>query len=85
VVEGRLGRKAGEGFYGYGPNASRLGLAASFDTAVPDGLDGAAIRERITAAIREEARNLAAAGIATEEAIGLALRLGAGHPRSPFD
>jgi hypothetical protein len=27
---------------------------------------------------------LAAAGIATEDDIGLALRLGAGHPGSPF-
>ena len=41
-------------------------------------------RERIRAAVSAEARRVADAGLATEDAIALALRLGAGHPRSPF-
>jgi NAD(P)H-dependent flavin oxidoreductase YrpB (nitropropane dioxygenase family) len=43
-----------------------------------------ALRDRIVRAIREEATLLAAGGIATEDDIALALRLGAGHPGSPF-
>ena len=69
----------------YGPSGGRLGPAAPFDEVTAEGLEAAAIRDRIIAAIGNEARVVAAAGIATEESIALALRLGAGHPRSPFD
>ena len=43
-----------------------------------------AIVERIEAAVAAEARAVAREGLATEDDIALALRLGAGHPRSPF-
>ncbi|MEO8437689.1 MAG: 3-hydroxyacyl-CoA dehydrogenase family protein [Chloroflexota bacterium] len=42
----------------------------------------AAIRQRILDAIAEEARLAAAEGVATAKTIDLALRLGAGHPRT---
>ena len=43
------------------------------------------IGERIETAIRAEAHLAAAAGVASEADIDLAMRLGAGHPRGPFE
>ena len=44
-----------------------------------------AIRDRIVEAIAEEARLAVAEGVAPPDTIDLALRLGAGHPRGPFE
>jgi len=83
VAAGELGRKTGRGFYVYdetprtpNPDLARAG-------AVParvDPIDAATIMESIRAAIDNEARLAADAGIATPADIELALRLGAGHP-----
>jgi 3-hydroxybutyryl-CoA dehydrogenase len=86
VAHRRLGRKSGAGFYTYGPDGRPTGVApdvAPSATGAPAS-DDAVVRDRILRAIRDEAAMLAAAGIATEDDIGLALRLGAGHPGSPF-
>jgi 3-hydroxybutyryl-CoA dehydrogenase len=86
VADGRLGRKSGAGFYMYGPDGPPTGVAPDVGPSATGGppVGDAVIRDRILRAIRDEATMLAAAGIATEDDIALALRLGAGHPVSPF-
>ncbi len=79
VAAGHLGRKAGEGFYRYDATGAatpsvRSGRPASAPLAEGD------ISARIVAAIDAEAAIAEAEGIATRADIGLALRLGAGHP-----
>ena len=85
VEAGHLGRKTGRGFYRY-EDGQRLGEAqkpsASSST---KSLAPAQIRGRIVDAIAAEARFAADEGVATPDAIDLALRLGAGHPRGPFE
>ena len=84
VAGGWRGRKDGVGFYRYEGNARRepnpevAGPAAS-------ALAGAEIVRRIRGAIRREAELAVAEGVAGREDIALALRLGAGHPVSPFE
>jgi len=83
VEAGRLGRKTGEGFYGYpdgrrGGPATRFAVAATTSTATD-------IRDRILGAIDREARLAVEEGVADRESVDLALRLGAGHPEGPFE
>lgn len=78
VAEGRLGRKAGLGFYRYAEGASPV-PAAPFDGATST-LSEAAIVVRIRDAIDRERDHAIADGVATGDDIDLALRLGAGHP-----
>jgi len=88
VAAGRLGRKAGQGFYRYDLAGGPLGPAPEFEsTAERDGpLPNAAIVERIRLAIVNEAYRALEEGVASDEAtIDLALRLGAGHPEGPFE
>jgi len=82
VAEGRLGRKAGRGFYRYedgrrGPvDGSLVGdVAAGRARSTAER-----IRTRIEAAILAEARLAADDGVAARADIATALRLGAGHP-----
>ncbi len=85
VSAGHLGRKTDQGFYRYADGA-RIGegdLPAMFDPGEP--LTAAQIRTRILAAIAAEARLATAEGVAPPDVIDLALRLGAGHPRGPFE
>jgi 3-hydroxybutyryl-CoA dehydrogenase len=87
VAEGRLGRSTGEGFYGY-PDGSRGPVAPAFAGAgarTALGLGEAAIAARILEAIDGEAGRAVAEGVASAADIDLALRLGAGHPRGPFE
>jgi 3-hydroxybutyryl-CoA dehydrogenase len=83
VAAGRLGRKTGEGFYGY-PDGRRGSVAARFATATA-GIPGTAIRDRILGAIHAEAERAVADGVADPAAVDLALRLGAGHPQGTFE
>ena len=96
VEAGRLGRKAGAGFYAYD-----AGLAADMPevtgTVAADPASAAAasgplesstrdrIVERIELAIVNEAYRARDEGVAAEGHIDLALRLGAGHPAGPFE
>ena len=77
VEEGRLGRKAGWGFYRYDGATRQSGRAT---TAAP-----ADLVERITLAIVAEAYRALGDGVANADEIDLALRLGAGHPMGPFE
>jgi len=80
VADGRLGRKAGTGFYEYGADGRPIGgpSGASRRSLAPSD---AAVRDRIIEAIRAEGRLVVEAGLATADDVDVALRLGAGHPR----
>ncbi len=84
VTTRRLGRKSGEGFYRYVDGVRIDDDPASAPLVAADRLSVARIVARIEAAVAAEARDVAMAGLATEEDIALALRLGAGYPRDPF-
>jgi 3-hydroxybutyryl-CoA dehydrogenase len=85
VAAGHLGRKTGQGFYRY-VDGKRIGEAEPQPRAALDEHRTAAqIRGRVLSAIAAEARLAAAEGVATPDLIDLALRLGAGHPRGPFE
>ena len=83
VEAGRLGRKSGEGFYHY--EHGRRGPVADRFAASPTLLSPAAIRDRIQRAIRAEAERVVREGVATAADVDVALRLGAAHPRGPFE
>jgi 3-hydroxybutyryl-CoA dehydrogenase len=92
----RLGRKAGAGFYAYDaglatdlpevPGTVSTDPAAAAAASGP--LDPATrdrIVERIELAIANEAYRARDEGVASEDDIDRALRLGAGHPAGPFE
>jgi 3-hydroxybutyryl-CoA dehydrogenase len=89
VTAGRLGRKAGEGFYRYADGRS-IGPAARFAgetrarPGAPPVLDAPTIAERVILAIVNEAFRAMGDGVATEADIDRALQLGANHPFGPF-
>jgi 3-hydroxybutyryl-CoA dehydrogenase len=96
VEAGRVGRKGGAGFYAYDAElaaelpevagtvgvdpATAAASVGSFDPATRDR-----IVERIELAIANEAYRARDEGVAAEEDINRALRLGAGHPAGPFE
>lgn len=82
VAEGRLGRKSGRGFYAY-DDGRRGAVDPAFAGATR--VEPAEIRRRILAAIDAEARRALDEAVATADDIDLAMRLGAGHPRGPFE
>jgi len=89
VSAGRLGRKTGEGFYRY-VEGKPSGPAARFadrsgGRAPGAGIDPASIAERVTLAIVNEAYRALGDGVATQDDIDQALRLGANHPVGPFE
>jgi len=85
IAQGRLGRKTGAGFYAY-RNGRRGEAFDSADERPPTATMRAAdIRTRILAAIDAEARRARDDGVASEDDIDLALRLGANHPTGPFE
>jgi 3-hydroxybutyryl-CoA dehydrogenase len=89
VDAGRLGRKAGGGFYDYATDGAR-GAPWPAATRRPEGaprptrLDAAQIEARILAAIVNEAASAVADGVASPDAIDLAMRLGTNWPEGPL-
>jgi 3-hydroxybutyryl-CoA dehydrogenase len=89
VDAGRLGRKAGGGFYDYGDDAGRGPAWSGLTRRSPDGpapppLDAAQIGARILAAIVNEASWAVADGVAAPAAIDTAMRLGTNWPEGPL-
>jgi 3-hydroxybutyryl-CoA dehydrogenase len=85
VAAGNLGRKTGRGFYRYADGRPDGEADAAPRSRTDAPMTAAAICERILDAIAAEARLAAAEGVASPDTIDLALRLGAGHPRGPFE
>jgi len=83
VADGRLGRKAGSGFYHY--DGDRRGEVEAEFAGRHVGLDDAVVVNRIVLAIVAEAWRALGDGVASPADIDLALRLGAGHPMGPFE
>jgi 3-hydroxybutyryl-CoA dehydrogenase len=89
VDAGRLGRKAGSGFYDYGPDGVRgapwAGLARRPAGPSADRLADDQIAGRVLATIVNEAASAVADGIASPESIDIAMRLGANYPSGPLE
>jgi 3-hydroxybutyryl-CoA dehydrogenase len=86
VDAGRLGRKAGAGFYDYGADGSRGAPWADLpQPASGSHLSGDRISARILAALVNEAASAVADGVASPEAIDTAMRLGANYPSGPLE
>src|SRR5574338_196708 len=88
VDAGRLGRKAGGGFYEYEADGAR-GAAWTGVARRPDGpglprLNGEQIGAGVLAAIVNEAASAVEEGVATPEAIDTAMRLGTNYPWGPL-
>jgi 3-hydroxybutyryl-CoA dehydrogenase len=90
VAAGRIGRKAGEGFYRYA-DGKAAGPAARFGGAIRAGparaalLEADSIAERVILAIVNEAYRALGDGVASEVDIDRAIQLGANHPFGPFE
>lgn len=97
VGAGRLGRKTGAGFYAYGADGERgepwSGVASAIAPAVegaspggssPSALGADEIRDRILAAIVNEAASAVEDRTAGPEAIDTAMRLGTNWPNGPL-
>ena len=90
VAAGRLGRKAGEGFYRYA-DGKPIGPAPRFVGVIRHGpgspapLEPEAIAERVILAIVNEAYRALGDRVATDDDIDRAMRLGANHPFGPFE
>jgi len=84
VAAGRLGRKSGGGFYDYGADGARGDPWAELGVPASGPMTGEAIASRILATIVNEAASAVEEGVATPEAIDLAMRLGTNYPRGPL-
>lgn len=86
VAAGTLGRKTGSGFYSYQDNEDRsVGQSVPDRSQAPRQLSDAEIVDRIELAIINEAYFAAGEDVASPEDIDRALKLGAHHPRGPFE
>jgi 3-hydroxybutyryl-CoA dehydrogenase len=89
VEAGRLGRKAGGGFYDYGADGAR-GAVWTGVAQRPAGPDHERLGEeqigaRVLATIVNEAASAVEDGVATPEAIDIAMRLGTNYPSGPLE
>jgi 3-hydroxybutyryl-CoA dehydrogenase len=88
VDAGRLGRKSGAGYYDYAADGTR-GAAWPVVARRPDAptqhLDEEQIAARILATIVNEAASAVEDGVATPEAIDVAMRLGTNYPSGPLE
>ena len=89
VEAGRLGRKAGGGFYDYGADGGRGAVWSGVERR-PDGprvdqLSQEQIGARVLATIVNEAASAVADGVATPGAIDTAMRLGTNYPSGPLE
>lgn len=90
VTAGTLGRKTGQGFYRYEiddhgePVAPQVALEEHPPAGQP-GLGEEAIVERIELAIVNEAYHAIGEGVADPADVDRAMKLGANHPRGPFE
>jgi 3-hydroxybutyryl-CoA dehydrogenase len=84
IEAGHLGRKTGRGFYRY-EAGRRSGEGEPATSSTGGAASRAEIRAEILAAIDAEARLAAGEGVASEDDIDLAMRLGASHPAGPFE
>ena len=82
VEAGRLGRKAGRGFYEY--RAGRRLDPEPGEASLP-AAEAEAIVERIVAGLVNEASFAVDEGVAAPEDVDTAMRLGLNHPRGPFE
>jgi 3-hydroxybutyryl-CoA dehydrogenase len=89
VDAGRLGRKAGGGFYEYGPDGTRGAVWPGVERrpAGPrvDPLSEELIEARVLATIVNEAASAVAEGVAAPEAVDTAMRLGTNYPSGPLE
>jgi len=89
VGASRLGRKSGEGFYRYAdgqpPVISERLVEVGVGPPMEGGLPADEIVARIEAAVINEAYHAAGDGVAEASDIDRALKLGASHPRGPFE
>ena len=89
VDAGRLGRKAGGGFYDYGADGARgavwTGVERRPDGPRVDHLGAEKIAARVLATIVNEAASAVADGVATPAAVDTAMRLGTNYPSGPLE
>jgi 3-hydroxybutyryl-CoA dehydrogenase len=89
VEAGRLGRKSGGGFYEYGADGARgavwPGVADRPAGPAGERLGEEQIAARVLATIVNEAASAVEDGVATPEAIDMAMRLGTNYPSGPLE
>lgn len=84
VEAGHTGRKVGHGFYRYTSEGPPLMDLRDLPQPLDAHLEPAAIVERLEIAMINEAYRAVGEGVASPADVDTAMRLGAGHPKGPF-